>query len=281
MELYKKIGIGTVQFGLNYGISNTLGQTNSEEVANILSYCKTNGITILDTAYGYGDSEKVLGQNVLKEFKIISKFLSPKDTISIAEQFKISTERLKTKKLYGYLAHRPMDVYENPSQWEEIKNMKSNGFVEKIGFSFNTPEEIDLVLEAAMIPDLVQVPFNFFDNRFEEKLIFLKENYNCEIHTRSVFLQGLFFTNPDKLPDFFNPIKALLEDFKETHANLTGSLLKFALSKPFIDCVIIGVNNIKQLKENMNSLEESVIPKRNIEQIIPNEILIPSHWPQS
>ena len=63
-----KIALGTVQFGLNYGISNTNGQVPPEEIARILDYCKLNGIDTLDTAQGYGESEKVLSQFDLSSF---------------------------------------------------------------------------------------------------------------------------------------------------------------------------------------------------------------------
>lgn len=280
MELKHKLGLGTVQFGLDYGISNKMGRTESGEVSAILNFCELEQVILLDTAFGYGESEQVLGQHNLSGFKIVSKFMSPNTSMPIAEQFAISTERLQVQQLYGYLAHRPMDVYENPSQWDELKELKKDGKIQKIGFSFNNLDEINLVMQLGMIPDLIQVPYNFIDNRFEKKMIELKEFYNCEIHTRSVFLQGLFFTDPNQLPDFFNPIKSVLREFKRSYKHSTGSLLKYALSKPFIDYVLVGVNNLEQLQENIKSLDIAELPKRDFEQYIPENILMPSNWPQ-
>lgn len=70
-----RLALGTVQFGMSYGISNTAGQVPQDEVAKILDYCKANGIDTLDTARGYGESEAVIGQFDLSPFKIVTKLM--------------------------------------------------------------------------------------------------------------------------------------------------------------------------------------------------------------
>ena len=70
-----KLGIGTAQFGLDYGISNTSGKTSLKEVRSILKIATENGVDVLDTAYFYGDSESVIGRCLLEQnrFRIITK----------------------------------------------------------------------------------------------------------------------------------------------------------------------------------------------------------------
>ena len=75
---WQKIGLGTVQFGIPYGISNQKGQTSVLEVARILTLAKQKGVGIIDTASAYGTAEKVLGQHDLSAFKVVSKFISCK-----------------------------------------------------------------------------------------------------------------------------------------------------------------------------------------------------------
>jgi aryl-alcohol dehydrogenase-like predicted oxidoreductase len=275
-NLIHKIALGTVQFGLNYGISNNLGKTPSKEVTELLIYCKDAGINYLDTAFGYGESEQVLGNNCLRSFRIISKFLPETDSkYDLENQFKLSLERLKVKSLFAYIAHRPAQV--SKSNWELLTNYKQQGKVNKIGFSFNEPYEVDMILDKGFIPDIVQAPFNYFDNRFVEKLGYLKEQYKTEIHTRSTFLQGLFFMNPNDLPDFFNPVK---EDIENVHKNkyVAGFLLNYSLSQTFIDKVVIGVNNKQQLIQNIAEINKYNNIAYNYKQY-PNEILNPSKWP--
>jgi len=278
MKIREKLGLGTVQFGLQYGISNEKGQTPAEEVVKILETAKSYKIEVLDTASAYGSSEEILGANDLSSFKIISKFMPPQDGGSISKQFEHSSKKLGLGFLYGYLAHRPMDVLEHSEQWEELLNLKAEAKVKKIGFSLNEPEELEHLLEKGYSPDLVQVPYNYFDRRFEDLMIALKKN-NCEIHTRSAFLQGLFFLNPHKLDVYFNEVKPLITQLQEKKP-LNGALLKFVLEKSFIDKVIIGVENESQLMQNIENLEKAPsLPE--LKNKISENILIPSRWPKN
>lgn len=273
-----KIGLGTVQFGLSYGISNKGGQTPVAEVAKILATAKSYKIDTLDSASAYGNSEEVLGQNELSSFKMVSKFMPVSIGGSLSLQLEDSLNKLGLDFLYGYLAHRPMDILEHPEQWEDLQNLKESGKLKKIGFSLNDPVELEQLLKEGYFPDLIQVPFNYFDRRFEVLIKELK-NKSCEIHTRSSFLQGLFFIAPEKLDDFFKEIKPILKDIQKIEA-LNGALLKFSLEKTFIDKVIIGVENETQLVGNMENIETAPnLPK--LKQKITNNILIPSRWPKN
>lgn len=278
MQASDKLGLGTVQFGLSYGISNKNGKTSDDEVRKILKTAKQKGINVLDSASAYGNAEEVLGENELSDFKLISKFLPPSEGENVENQLKQSLKNLRLENLYGYLAHRPLEVLKHPEQWEELQGFKAEGIVKKIGFSLNEPEELEKLLEKGFMPDLVQVPYNYFDRRFETAIKKLKEE-GCEIHTRSTFLQGLFFMDPKKLQDYFAEVKPLLSRLQEIEL-LNGALLKFVLEKPFIDKVITGVENEAQLLQNLQSIEKaSSLP--NLNETISNNILIPSRWPKS
>lgn len=277
--MHKKLGLGTVQFGLDYGISNRAGVTGLAEVKRILDFARKVGIDLLDTAYGYGRSEEVLGQAGVQGFKVVSKFLPESNGISIQEQVKTSLERLRTKSLYGLLAHRPLDVLEHPQIWNYLQELKKSGVVEKIGFSFNKPEETEIVLEKGFVPDLIQAPFNYLDKRFRNLMIFLREK-GCEVHARSAFLQGLFFIPTAELPIFFEEVKPVLNELQNKGLILPGLLLKHCLDQEFIDKVIVGVNNHEQLKQNIHRvIPIDALPELN--QTIKPEILTPSEWPKT
>ena len=277
MRIDGKIGLGTVQFGLSYGISNTKGKTPAQEVCNILETARANKIDVLDSASAYGNSEQVLGNFDISTFKVISKFLPPSNDESISLQFNNSLKNLGLDSLYAYLAHRPIDLLNNPSHWEELKQFKRDAKIEKIGFSLNEPEELMKLLDKGFFPDLIQVPYNYLDRRFESLMKGLHAK-GCEIHTRSTFLQGLFFINADNLAEYFNEVKPILRGLQEDH-NLNGNLLKFVLEKSFIDRVIIGVENKMQLQSNIGSLEEAnKLPL--LQRGFSDNILIPSRWPK-
>lgn len=277
-ESFQKIGLGSAQFGMPYGISNSHGKTPIEEVTKILELAKEKGIRLLDTASAYGNAEKVLGKHDLSSFKIVSKFMPPGKRKTITDQLSKSLGDLGVTSLYGYLAHRPKNLAENLHQWEELNQLKEQGFIQNIGFSLNEVSELEQLLAKGTIPNIIQVPFNYFDRRFEDAMISLKED-GCEIHSRSVFLQGLFFTNIQELGPYFNEVLPILEHLQSSVENLPAALLNFVLNQPFIDRVIVGVENSRQFTQNLenNAMFDS-LPK--LHQKISESILIPSNWPK-
>ena len=270
-----KIGLGTVQFGVDYGISNASGKTAEEEVRRILEFASANHIETVDTASAYGDAEEVLGRSDVSNFAVVSKFLPG----AIRPQLLASLDKLQIPSLYGYIAHRPMSIVENPHGWEELEIYKREGKVKKIGFSFNDLDEMEQVLEAGFTPDLIQVPFNYFDRRFIPSVQELKRN-GCEIHTRSTFLQGLFFCNPIELGDHFDDVKPILSELRTHGDALPALLLKWVIETEFVDKVVVGVNNLVQLKGNINSLLSVDGELGSLKQIISDDILMPSRWPK-
>jgi len=276
---FDKLGLGTVQFGTDYGISNSSGQVSKAEVSNILNYCRQNDINILDTASGYGNAEQVLGEFDLLDFKVISKFLPNSSNLEFDRQLENTLENLGLPQIYGYLAHRPERLIDNRWEWEALKNAKEEKKVEKIGFSLNSPKELDRLLQLNLIPDLVQVPYNYLDRRFEGHLKDLKKE-QIEIHTRSVFLQGLFFTDFDKLSNHFNSAIPFLKSLKKS-PKLSGQLLNFVLSKDFIDKVIIGTQSLTQLQTNFEqvvNLKGESLPQP---PSLSDSILMPMFWPSN
>lgn len=276
MNLFSKIGLGSVQFGMPYGISNTSGQTSPRDVSIILELARNYGIHLIDTAFAYGNAERVLGENDLKSFDIVSKFKPLSKGESPLSQLEVSLNSLRVDALYGYLAHRPKDILEFPSCWNDLQKAKSSGLVNKIGFSLNEPEELLFLRDFR--PDIIQVPFNFLDRRFEGIMKELKQT-GCEIHSRSSFLQGLFFSNADSLPSFFDDVKPAIRELQKSTKDLAGALLRFVLSQPYIDKVIVGVNNVEQLKSNLESTHSITTLPKVIDTVSEN-ILMPSRWPK-
>lgn len=274
MNKISRIGLGTVQFGLPYGISNKLGQPDKQSVAEVLALAKTSGIKMIDTASAYGTAELVLGSIGVQDFHVVSKYMPPESYMSIDEQVHQSLERLQCDHLYGYLAHRPQNIVKRPEQWEALQLLKQEGFVGKIGFSLNEPAELDALLELGMIPDLIQVPVNYFDRRFVSYFDELK-SIGTEIHGRSAFLQGLFFLK--EFESRFDPVRDVIRNLQSSISNLPAALLNYVLSDTRIDTVLIGVQNVTQLRDIIVGLDESEsLPELNMD--ISDEIVMPSKW---
>ena len=273
-----KIVLGTVQFGLQYGV-NSAGRPSQEAVKSILTEAEKGGITTLDTSSAYGNSEDVLGESIATpgQFKIVSKY--PKGETPVGEMFNGSLKRLKAEKLYGYLLHH-FEVYKNnPQVWDEFIKLKESGKVQKIGFSLYTPEELEFILKNGSPFDLIQVPFNIFDKKFLPYMKDLHEK-GVEIHVRSTFLQGLFFKDRNALPEKLQPMKKYLlqlDDFsKKSGLSISEIALNYNLQNPYIDGVLIGVDNVDQLQMNLNSVKDTPI---DIEiEVKEQELLNPVNW---
>lgn len=256
------IALGTVQFGLDYGINNPDGKTSADEVKKILSCAYSGGVGILDTAAAYGNSEEVLGESLAgtdMDFRLVSKLMPGSTGADVAAGFHSSLQKLGRKSLYGYLIHHYANLKADPSIWPEMQKLKGQGLVERIGISLYHPDEARFLWDHDMNFELVQVPFNIFDQRFNSVFGEMKGR-GVEIHVRSAFLQGLFFRKPDQLPRHFLPVSgkiAKLHALAETSGlGIADLCLGFGLINPHIDQVVIGVDRVGNLEENLKVLEK-------------------------
>jgi len=277
-----KLALGTAQFGLNYGVTNQNGQVAIEEVKSILNFAKDNGIDTLDTASGYGNSEQVLGKVGVDDCQIITKTASLKNGINgVIKGFYQSLESLNKKAVDGLLIHDINEVSgkEFNDLFRKLNELKQQGLVNKIGFSTYTPEQVDFLLENFDF-DIVQLPFNVFDNRLIQggQLKALK-NRGIEVHARSVFLQGVLL-DFNSLSNYFLKWNGQFDAYqaivKDSGLSLLEYSLNFVLNNKEIDKVLVGVNSKGQLKE----IVQSVKSQSNINAYTVNDVnlLNPSLW---
>lgn len=255
-DFSNRLALGTATFGLDYGINNATGKISSGEINNILFYANEKGINTLDTASVYGDSEKNIGLHLkYLKFNIISKLPDCKNN-DVKKYFCKTLENLKQERIYGYLIHSFDSYKKDKNIWKELIKLKSEGKVEKIGFSVYYPEDIRIFLNDGNIPDLIQVPYNVFDRRFENYFTQLKE-LDIEIHARSVFLQGLVFKTSENLPDYFLKVRekiSLINNLSEKlDISISDLCLCFVLLNEYINNIVIGFDNIEQLKVLINA----------------------------
>jgi len=287
-----KVALGTVQFGLDYGINNARGKVSSSEVADILKGARKGGIDLLDTAGAYGDAEKVLGStlgNSRRDFKVVSKIppraTTPED-VTLAVQASLSD--LGVDRLYGVLVHDISAFMKDERNWQALLSLQAAGTVEKVGVSAYYPQDLQELISRGLAPQLVQMPYNVFDRRFDSLLPTLRD-MNIEIHTRSIFLQGLFFMEPDRLGPHFRPVEAKIRRLqsmaKSTGIPLSSILLSFGLSDSRIDRVVVGVDSLANLQENLAAFDHLercdglTAELRQFEEK-DEDILLPFKWPK-
>lgn len=255
-----KLALGTVQFGVPYGINNSSGIPFDEEIKQIFSVARNAGVKVVDTAIAYGNAEEKIGRYSGEDFRVVTKL--PEFRENDEYSYKVLSEtiagcvaRLCTSKLYGVLLHRPSQILEKNGGflYKNLQQLKADGQVDKIGISIYEPSELD-ALGKLYDFDIVQAPLNIFDRRLIDTgwLSRLADN-GTEIHVRSVFLQGLLLTSPSQRLSKFAPWAILLSRYddwlKDTGLTALEACIRFPLSFPEISNVIIGVDNSKHLKE--------------------------------
>jgi len=282
----KKLIIGTAQFGMPYGIANYNGQVGNIEVEKILNFAYKKGINAIDTAVGYGNSEDVIGHHLKKHahqrWLIITKVSGPKN--KLYDQLSQSIDKLGTTP-YAVLAHS-VDDYLEPAFCDELWKMQEIFEIEQIGVSIYTKEHIDRIL-MAKIPNTIQCPLNIIDTRlFRCGILDKLKEKNVKIHIRSVFLQGMFFL-PDKILqkdfiDVYPTIKQLRTTAQNEGLTLAELSLLWVCSLEQVDKVIVGIDNVEQLKAHIKTfnknVNEAVFKEAFSFQYENKKILNPSLW---
>jgi aryl-alcohol dehydrogenase-like predicted oxidoreductase len=291
---FSKITLGTVQFGLNYGIANTEGKPSYEKAREIVSAAYENGITSFDTAAAYGDSEKVLGKilqdlKIKDKVKVVSKVspvkelnLSRKEAESaITRSVEKSLQRLGIEQLAACLFHREED-YE---YIDILRKLESKGLTAGSGVSLDSPKYCEKVLENEV--KYLQLPYNIFDHRFDafwQKA----EASGITIFTRSVYLQGLLLMPEDKIKQDLKrviPVRRQLEDIAaECDIDMPELCMRYVLCNTAISSVLTGVDSKEQLLQNVNLFKKGPLPDELLRKIkdtvpdFPENIIRPNKW---
>jgi aryl-alcohol dehydrogenase-like predicted oxidoreductase len=279
-----KIGLGSAQFGLDYGVSNSDGRTPADEVSGILALAREAGVRVLDTAAAYGDAESALGGAGLAGFRVVTKLPAGTRAKNVEHALRTSLARLGLEACYGLLLHDADDLVaaDGAAIVAALERVRDVGLVSKIGVSAYSADQLAVTL-TEMTPDLVQVPVNAMDQRLlkDGSLARLKE-LGIEVHARSVFLQGLLLMEPDELPAALATAREPLVRFRQLAAKNAWTPVRAALGfvtgLAEVDKVICGVNDRAQLRELLSSSDPLPAEPFNALALEDRDIIDPTRW---
>ena len=266
--MYSKLMLGTVQFGMNYGVANTTGKPSFETVKAILQEAYDGGVNALDTAPEYGDSESVIGQ-ALKElgltnsFKVITKIPKiPADADPekfIGDSLRNSLKRLQTEVISAALFHDEGDG----NYLDILQNMKCQGLILAAGISLNT----QVHKEDGKTADCLQIPCSILDHRFDPCLN--RGGRHCFI--RGAYLQGMLLMPKEKV--FVKEVLAKREQLESLGIPMAELALRYLFAKPGSKSILTGVETLGQLRENLRIAQMEPLPDDVLGEI--NKIVFP------
>jgi hypothetical protein len=282
------LALGTVQFGMPYGIANIRGQVPFVEVKSILHHSFQAGIDTLDTAVAYGDSEAYLGKAGVSGWRIVTKLPALPDEVGNVSEWLVhevsgSLDRLRVSSLEALLIHRPSDLLGplGGVYCDALRLIKEQGLAAAVGVSIYDPSELD-ALWPAFRPDIVQAPLNVLDRRLIRSGWLLRlVGSGVQIYTRSVFLQGLLLMPAEKRPGYFERWTTLFDRWSEWCeergcSRLQGAL-GYVMAQSGIDKVIVGVDSLAQLDEIL----AAAVPIESVPDDLFSEdlyLIEPSRW---
>lgn len=288
---------GTAQWGMAYGIANRSGQLPMTEYAAIRRCMDENGIRAIDTARAYGEAEAVVGK-VLKGasgYRITTKVhldcgpeVAPARVRELVQQSADeSLLHLGGKHIDTVLLHRgAYRTLWGGAAWDELRRLRTEGVIGRIGVSAATPEEAWESLEDPAV-EVLQVAASVLDQRLE-RAGFFREALSAgrEVVVRSVFLQGAVFLDPDSLPANLLAAETALRRLRQLCCAGGLDLAEFCLR--YIASLgplapIVGAESAAQLEENAVAWKKGQLPSEWVELVrqfpaLPTEVLDPSKW---
>ena len=288
---FSKPMLGTVQFGLTYGIANRTGQPEAGRVAEILTQAANSGINVLDTAAAYGESESVLGEvltatNLHDRFDIITKTPPLPPDISGSDAFDFirshleeSLRRLRRDKVAVLLFHREDDI----RHISRMQRLLDEGLVGGIGVSLDSTQ----YLRQALDVNYVQLPCNLLDRRYDQ---FLEEaaQRNMAVFARSAFLQGLLLMPENEIPVSLSAIvpyrRKLMELAQENGYDFKAFCIQFVLAWSAVHSVVFGVDTVEQLRGNLEAFKVKPLSQELFDKVLdsvpmlPESLIRPALW---
>lgn len=291
-----RISLGTVQFGLAYGITNKLGKPSVDDVELILKKAYNSGIQLLDTAPGYGDAEQLLGSiQCSRSFRITSKirpipqsFIDDTYTAELEKQLQCSLSSLRRGTLDTLLLHNADDITKTGSaillDW--LVSVKERGLVSQIGMSIYESHHVDIA--NLDLFDIVQLPLSIYDQRMIHNGTIDRLIANdIAIQARSIYLQGLILSPVDKWPAWIsqnsrNHHNALCEFVESSNSSLLRQAISYIKSQKWLDSFTVGITSMPELDDLLQAFDSTVTlspEELNCWSLDDNVLLDPRVWP--
>lgn len=252
-----QLGLGSAQFGGDYGISNTRGRVGEDEVRQVLQLAADTRVLTIDASHHDGDVERILGRNwpFPSPFKPQVRTLRLDHGLDWLEsRLRRSIDHMGLVRAHAALVDSAEDLTgpQGDELWSRLEKLKASGLISRIGISATHADQ-PLLLARRFKPDIMQVPASILDQRLVRNgdIAALAE-LGIEVQVRSVFLQGLLFLPRENLPPNLTAVGPHLSRVRrimaECGADPLHAALSFALNLKGVSTVIVGVTSAAELR---------------------------------
>lgn len=278
-----RMTLGTVQLGMNYGIANNAGQPKEEQSFAMLQSALDLGINSFDTARLYGNSENVIGNFLKTQDKV--PFLTTKvpnipegNDAEVEKQIityvETSLETLGVKKVNNVMLHNAGNLYYKPDVCAKtLAGLVKRGYCDIVGASVYTADEVCEILKHEEY-SVTQIPMSIFDQQLiNGGIVDELKNRGFTVFVRSVFLQGLFFLDPEKITD-----EILLKEAKpgilklrslceKENMSLAEIAIAFIRDIPGVTSLVLGADTPEQVKLNASYFDVPSLSEETVHEI--------------
>ncbi len=306
-RIASRLTLGGVQFGVAYGVANTHGCPDDEALDRLLEMAVDAGVTTIDTARAYGQSEARIGHwlqsrqesrlRVITKLDVLNSLPSDASPAWVGAAVDASvfqslaalrTTRIDTLMLHRWSHHGDW----NGEAWRRLLSLRDRGLVSALGCSVSSPEQ---AIQALSDPDVahIQCPVNLLDQRWRDPRwsAAVEARPDVTIHARSVLLQGLVTLPAERWPLFDGSsdaaaLLACLDDLalrceRESRIDLC---IAYAASLPWVRSLVMGVETQAQFRENLRLIARPALTAAQMDLVhamlpaLPLKLLDPSQW---
>lgn len=298
--------LGAAQLGSAYGIANRTGTLDDRGVSELLAHAVDAGITSIDTASAYGNSEERIGAllpaNAHDRVRIITKLdvltelpreaLAPVVAKAVDASVFRSLHRLRRRHLDTLLLHRWSHRGDwDGAVWSRLLELKRAGLIATLGASVSTPEEAQAALADPDVGHL-QCPVNLLDARWRNVsfLEAVQARDDVVIHARSVLLQGMLTlpaeswipvpgVQPQQLCEALDDLVRLFG-----RADRIDLCMGYVRALPWVTSLVVGMESLQQLQSNLRLAQKSALAPEQMKTtaaafpVLPDALVNPAMW---
>jgi aryl-alcohol dehydrogenase-like predicted oxidoreductase len=283
------VSLGTVALGVEYGIDapGEFGRPDEAAALALLRHAADSGITLVDTAPAYGESEALVGRAIGGDSRVmIATKVSA--TAPVAESLDASRRALGRATLDIVQIHNATADMMGGPVTDALLNARRRGVLRFLGATVYGEEAALAAIDFGQF-DLIQVALNVLDQRMLAHVVPRAVTDSVAIVVRSAFLKGALTPKAQWLPAPLAPLAKAAEGVRDLLAGgaweaLPEAAFRYCLSVPSVSSVLSGARTVEELDQAMAAeaagpLSETQMAAASKLGLTDERLLNPTYWP--